>query len=59
MTSGARASTPDDPKHGDIVTVGGREAVFLYQRGKSATVRFKPGGRAQVVPLAKIRRSAT
>ena len=39
---------------GEVVLVDGREAVFLYSRGKSATVRFKTGARARVLPLLRL-----
>ena len=56
MTSGASApASNEEPKHGDIVIVDGREAIFLYRRGQAATVRFKEGARCRVVPFAKLR----
>ena len=59
MTSGAHAPTPDEPKPGDHVTVGGREAVFLYRRGAAAVVRFYGEDDARVVPFSKLRRRAS
>jgi len=55
LTCGAHAPIPaDELTPGDVVLVDGREAVFLYRRGKSATVRFKPGARARVLPLSRL-----
>jgi hypothetical protein len=53
--SGANAPIQNlDLKPGDLVQVNGREATFLYSRGKAATVRFKEKARSRVAPLAKV-----
>jgi hypothetical protein len=54
MTSGATAPTLCQPKHGDVVTVGGREATFLYARGHAAVVRFTGEAESRVVPVSKL-----
>lgn len=53
------APTPDpqiEPKHGDVVTIDGRKAVFLYRRGSAAVVRFEASGDSRVVPFGKLER---
>jgi hypothetical protein len=44
-----------DPKHGDVVAINGRKAVFLYRRGRAAVVRFNEGGDSRVVLYEKLR----
>jgi hypothetical protein len=51
------APSPDreaEPKHGDVVTIDGRKAVFLYRRGRAAVVRFEESGDSRVVPFRKL-----
>ena len=55
MTSDAHAPIPDEPKPGDFVVVNGREAVFLYSRGKAAFIRYSGEDDTRVVPFAKLR----
>lgn len=57
MTQRADAPLPD-PKHGDVVAIDGRKAVFLYRRGHAAVVRFDQGGDSRVVPYAKLKRAS-
>jgi hypothetical protein len=47
-----------EPKHGDVVAIDGRRAVFLYRRGRAAVVRFDKSGGSRVVPFSKLQRSA-
>jgi hypothetical protein len=56
-THGADAPTPD-PRHGDVVAIDGRRAVFLYRRGRAAVVRFADGGDSRVVPFSKLKRAS-
>jgi hypothetical protein len=53
----AARPTPD-PRHGDLVAIDGRKAVFLYRRGRAAIVRFDKGGDSRVVPYAKLKRAS-
>ena len=57
MTQRADAPLPD-PKHGDVVAINGRKAVFLYRRGGAAVVRFDEGGDSRVVPYEKLKRAS-
>jgi hypothetical protein len=57
VTQRADAPLPD-PKHGDVVAIDGRKAVFLYRRGHAAVVRFDQGGDSRVVPYAKLKRAS-
>jgi hypothetical protein len=57
VTQRADAPLPD-PKHGDLVAINGRKAVFLYRRGGAAVVRFDEGGDSRVVPYEKLKRAS-
>jgi len=51
-----RADVPlPDPRHGDVVAINGRKAVFRYRRGRAAVVRFNEGGDSRVVLYEKLR----
>ncbi len=51
-------TTRRDPKPGEVVKIGDREAIFLYRTREAAVVRF-PGKKGScVVPLSKLRRGA-
>jgi hypothetical protein len=56
-THRADAPTPD-PRHGDVVAIDGRRAVFLYRRGRAAVVRFAGGADSRVVPFSKLKRAS-
>jgi hypothetical protein len=49
---------PHEPKHGDVVAIGGRRAVFLYRRGLAAVVRFDETSDSRVVPFTKLKRAS-
>ena len=54
-----RADAPSpDPRHGDVVAIEGRKAVFLYRRGRAAIVRFDETGDSRVVPFSKLKRAS-
>jgi hypothetical protein len=55
MTSGAHAPISNKPKPGDVVTVAGREATFLYRRDGAAVVRFAGETESRAVPYSKVR----
>ena len=55
MTSDAHATIHDEPKHGHIVIVNRREAVFLYRRGAAAFIRYSGEDQTRAVPLTKLR----
>ena len=57
MVQRADAPSPD-PKHGDVVAVEGRKAVFLYRRGRAAVVRFDETADSRVVPFSKLKRAS-
>lgn len=54
MTSDAHAPIPDQPQHGDIVIVNGREAVFLYRRDNAAFIRYYGEEDTRAVPFSKL-----
>ncbi len=51
------APTPE-PKHGDLVAVDGRRAVFLYRRGRAAIVRFVKTVDSRVLLFSELQRCA-
>jgi len=53
----ADAPTPE-PRHGDLVAIGGRRATFLYRRGRAAVVRFDQTVDSRVVLFSKLQRCA-
>jgi hypothetical protein len=57
LTKRADAPTPE-PRHGDVVAIDGRKAVFLYRRGLAAVVRFDETGDSRVVPFSKLKRTS-
>lgn len=57
MTQRADAPLPI-PRHGDVVAIDGRKAVFLYRRGRAAVVRFNTSGDSRVVPYEKLTRAS-
>lgn len=42
----------------DVVSIGGRRAMFLYRRRSAAIVRFDGQAETRVVPLAKLHKMA-
>lgn len=55
MTSIADTSTTTfEPKQYEIVSVKGREAVFLYRRHAAAIVRYAGEDDSRAVPLSKV-----
>ena len=45
-----------DPKPGDVVEVGGRQAVFLYRTAGAAVIRFRGEAVTRAVPPSKLKR---
>lgn len=48
-----------DPKPGDVVEVGGRQAVFLYRTADAAVIRFSGEAVTRAVPLSRLTRKAS
>jgi hypothetical protein len=44
-----------EPRPGEVVRVGDREAIFLYRTREAAIVRFRGKKGSCVVPLSKLR----
>ncbi len=51
----AKAPRQVEPKAGDVVALGGRQAVFLYRSTDAAIVRFHGEVVTRAVPLSKLR----
>jgi hypothetical protein len=57
LANRADAPTPE-PRHGDVVAIDGRSAVFLYRRGLAAVVRFDETVDSRVVLFSKLQRAS-